>query len=186
MNIAKFLKNICKQLLSKLTLKKFYCVKTCFQRGFEFFTKIHSKRKKREWKTLYNKRVITWSRFAGMKFCPALPQSLQYSKLFINFIMWLHEKSFIPARRDPAFVLLGSRFAGTTFSHVIIPSRPSGMKNQLKACVWRYFCCVFRYFYCVFFFMWRQSVRKMLTNDFVVFHHFTEAATEDALQKRCS
>ena len=61
------------------------------------------------------KGVITWSRFAGMKFCPTLPGSRQYSKLFINFILWLHGKSFIPARRDPAFVLPGSHFAGTKF-----------------------------------------------------------------------
>ena len=50
-NIAKFfrtpiLNNIYERLLLKLTLKianylwKFYCVKTCCQRGFEFFTKI--------------------------------------------------------------------------------------------------------------------------------------------------
>ena len=31
--------------------------------------------------------------------------------------------------------------------------------------------------------MWRQSVRKKITNVFVEFHHFTEAATGGALQK---
>ena len=76
--------------------------------------------------------MITWSRFAGMKFCPALPGSRQYSKLFINFILWLHGKSFIPARQDPAFVLPGSRFAGTKFSHEIASVRLSATKNLIK------------------------------------------------------
>ena len=62
-----------------------------------------------EWYCL-PKGVITWSRFAGMKFCPALPGFRQYSKLFINFILWLHGKSFIPARWDLAFVLPGRNF----------------------------------------------------------------------------
>ena len=33
--------------------------------------------------------------------------------------MGLHVKSFIPARRDPTFVLSVSCFEGTKFSHVI-------------------------------------------------------------------
>ena len=43
--------------------------------------------------------------------------------------MRLHGKSLIPPRRDPAFVLPGSRFAGTKFSHVIASARLSGMKK---------------------------------------------------------
>ena len=73
-----------------------------------WFHEIHIKCVKRKPSTI--KGVITWSRFAGMKFCPALPGSRQYSKLFINFILWLHGKSFILARRDPAFVLPGRNF----------------------------------------------------------------------------
>ena len=58
------------------------------------------------------------SHFAGIPQC---------YKFFINFILRLHLKSLIPARRDPSFVLPGSRFAGTKFSHVIASARLSGM-----------------------------------------------------------
>ena len=68
---------------------------------------------------------------------PALPGSRQYCKLFINFFLRLHEKSFIPARRDPSLVLPGSCFTGTKFSHVIILFHPIGMEKQFKACVWQ-------------------------------------------------
>ena len=64
-----------------------------------------------------------------MKFCPVLPGSWQYYKLFKNFILWLLVKSFIPARRVPCLVLLGSRFAETKFSHAIVSVRLSGMKK---------------------------------------------------------
>ena len=77
--------------------------------------------------------VIIWSRFSAMKICFALPGSWQYCKLFLNFIMWLHGKSFIPARWDPAVVLPGSRFSGTKVSHTIIRSRSSAMKNMVKS-----------------------------------------------------
>ena len=53
------------------------------------------------------KVVITWSQLAGMKFCPILPGSHQYYKFFINYILRLYVKIFIPARRDPSFVLTG-------------------------------------------------------------------------------
>ena len=54
-----------------------------------------------------SKVVITWSRLAGMKFSPTLPGSWQCCKLFINYILWLHIKCFIPARQDPSFVQPG-------------------------------------------------------------------------------
>ena len=76
--------------------------------------------------------VITLSRLAGMKFCPVLTGSRQCYKLFINYILRLHVKSFIPARRDPSFVLPGSRFAGTKFFHVIASTRLSGMKKLIE------------------------------------------------------
>ena len=38
--------------------------------------------------------------------------SRYYYKLFISYILRLHVKSFILARRDPSFVLPGSCFAG--------------------------------------------------------------------------
>ena len=44
----------------------------------------------------------------------------------------LYVKSFIPARRDPSFVLPGSRFAGTKYFHVIASARLSGMKNLIN------------------------------------------------------
>ena len=39
------------------------------------------------YKTEDSQVVITWSRLAGMKFCPALPESRQCYKLFINHIL---------------------------------------------------------------------------------------------------
>ena len=57
--------------------------------------------------------MITWSGLARMKFCPASPWSRQCYKLSKNYILRLHVKRFIPARRDPSFVQPGSRFAGT-------------------------------------------------------------------------
>ena len=66
-----------------------------------------------------------------MKFCPALSGSQQCYKLFINYILRLHVKRFIPARRDPSFVQPGSRFAGTKFSHVIASARLGGIKKLI-------------------------------------------------------
>ena len=40
--------------------------------------------------------------------------------------------SFIPARRDPSFVLPGSRFAGMKFYHVIASARLKWMKKLIK------------------------------------------------------
>ena len=65
------------------------------------------------------------------RFCPVLPGSWQCYKLFINYILRLHVKRFIPARRDPSFVQPGSRFAGTKFSHVIASARLGGIKKLI-------------------------------------------------------
>ena len=46
-------------------------------------------------------------------------ESWQCYKIFINYILWLHVKSFIPAKQDPFFMLRGFRFGGTKCSHVI-------------------------------------------------------------------
>ena len=86
------------------------------------------------WLLDYNvtKVVITRSRLVGMKFCPVLSGSRQCYKFFINYILRLHVKSFIPAGRDPSIVLPGSRFAGTKFSHVIPSAHLSGMKISIE------------------------------------------------------
>ena len=78
-----------------------------------------------------SKVVIAWSRLAGMKFYPTLPGSRQGYKLFINYILRLHVKRFIPARRDLSFVQPGSCFAGTKFSHVIVSARLGGIKKLI-------------------------------------------------------
>ena len=93
--------------------------------------------------------MITWSRLAGMNFCPALPGSRQCYKLLINYILRLHVKRFIPARRDPSLVQPGSRFAGTKFSHVIASARLGGIKKDKKY-PWKYISIYGRCFYCVF------------------------------------
>ena len=84
-----------------------------------------------------SKVVITWSRLAEMKFCPVLPGSRQCYKLFINYILGIHVKSFIPVKRGPTFVLPGSRFAGTKFSHVIALACLSGMKKLINSSLWK-------------------------------------------------
>ena len=71
----------------------------------------------------------TWSRLAGIKFYPVLPGSLQCYKLR------LHLKSFVPAKRDPSFLLPGSPFVGTKFSHVITSNYLSGMKKLINTSV---------------------------------------------------
>ena len=85
-----------------------------------------------------SKVVITWSRLAGMKFCLVLPGSRQCYKLFINYILRLHVKSYIPARQDPSFVLPGFHFTGTKFYHVIATARLNGMKKLINTSVWKY------------------------------------------------
>ena len=62
-----------------------------------------------------------------------LPGSWQCYKLFIS-----HVKSFIPARRNPSFVLPGSRFAGNKFCRVIVSARLSGIKKLINISVWKY------------------------------------------------
>ena len=63
------------------------------------------------------------SRFAG---------TWQYYKLFIKYILRLHVKRFILARRDPSFVQLVSWFAKTKFSHVIALARLGGIRKLIK------------------------------------------------------
>ena len=72
--------------------------------------------------------VITWSRLAGMEFCPVLP----VSRLLQDLEKWylaITCKRFHPGKVDPSFVLSGSRFAVTKFSYVIASARLSGMKK---------------------------------------------------------
>ena len=81
--------------------------------------------------------MIAWSRSVGMKYCPTLPGSRQCYKLFINHILRLYVKSFIPARWDPFFVLPGSFFAGTKFYHVISSAYLRGTKKLINTYVYR-------------------------------------------------
>ena len=68
-----------------------------------------------------------------------LAGSRQCYKLFINYILRLRVKSFIPARRDPSFVLPGSRFTGTKFSHVNASTRLREGKMLIKGLFkWRW------------------------------------------------
>ena len=94
--------------------------------------------------------MITWSRLAGLKFCPTLPGSQQCYKLFIIYILRLHVIRFVPARRDPTFVRPGSRFAWTKFSHVITSVHPGGIKKLIKKYLQKYISIDRRYFYCAF------------------------------------
>ena len=57
------------------------------------------------------KVVITRSQLAGMKFCLALPEFRQCYKLFKSYILQLHVKRFIPAKRDSCFIQPWPRFA---------------------------------------------------------------------------
>ena len=79
--------------------------------------------------------VIAWSWLAEMQFCFVVPESWQCYKFFINHILRLQVKSFIPARQDPSFVLPGSRFAGTKFYHVIASTRIREMKKLIKVVI---------------------------------------------------
>ena len=75
-----------------------------------------------------DKVVITWSWLAEVEFCTVLLGSRKCYKLFINYILQLHVKSFIPTNRDPFFVVPGSSLAGTKFSHVIASAHLNGIK----------------------------------------------------------
>ena len=52
--------------------------------------------------------------------CPVLLGSWQCYEFLINYILRLCVKRFIPASRDLFFVLTGSHFAWTKFSHVTV------------------------------------------------------------------
>ena len=97
--------------------------------------------------------VITWSRLAGMKFCPALRGSRQCYKLFINYMLRLHVKRFIPTRRDTSFVQPGSRFAEMKFSHVNVSARLGEIKKLISENI---SIVSLRHIWC-------QSARKKLT-----------------------
>ena len=96
------------------------------------------------------KLTIKWSQLAGMKFCLALPGSRQCYKLFINYILRLHVKRFIPARRNLSFIQPGSHFAGTKFFHVIASARLGGIKKLIKKYPQKYIPIDRRYFCYVF------------------------------------
>lgn len=67
-----------------------------------------------------------------MKFCRALQASWQCYELVINYILWLHVKSFFLARRHCSFIMPGYHFAGTNFSHVIALAPLAKWKCYLK------------------------------------------------------
>ena len=76
----------------------------------------------------------TWSRFARIKFCPVLPGSRQCYKLFINYFLRLHVKSFIPTRQDPSsFVLPRDR----RYSYYIFKTHMTSIcKKQFNKCLY--------------------------------------------------
>ena len=80
--------------------------------------------------------------------------SQQCYKFFINYILRLHANCFIQARWDPSFVLLGSHFAGTKFSHVIASVYLSRVEKLINISVWKnpykYLSINRSYFYCIF------------------------------------
>ena len=69
----------------------------------------------------FTKVVVTWSRLAVMKFCPALPGSQQSYKLF-----------FIPARQDFSFVQPGSHLGTMKFFHATASACLSRIKKLIK------------------------------------------------------
>ena len=79
--------------------------------------------------------VITWSWLTGKNLWLVLPRSRWCYKLFINYILRLHVKSFIPARWSLSFALTGSWFSGTKFSNVITSACISGMRKLINAWV---------------------------------------------------
>ena len=97
------------------------------------------------------KVVITWSRLPGMKFCLVSSGSRPRYKVFKDYILRLHVKSFIPARRDFSFVLPGSCFPGAKFCHGIASAHLSRMKKLINTSVWKnpfkYTTIDRRYFY---------------------------------------
>ena len=80
----------------------------------------------------YFKVLITWSRLAGMKFCPALPGFRLCYKLSINYILRLNVKLFILARHDPSLGQPGFYFAWTKFFHLIASACLGGLKKLIK------------------------------------------------------
>ena len=58
--------------------------------------------------------------------------SRQCYKFLINFVLRIQVKSFISARLDLFFVLPGSHFVGTKFSHVIASARLNGIKMLIN------------------------------------------------------
>ena len=104
------------------------------------------------------KLVITWSRLVGKKFCCVLPGSRQCYKLFINYTLQLYVKSFIPEGGIPYFS------AGIPLCRdEIFPCKKIYRGTFQKIVV---ISIVFLRS------IWRQSVRKKLTNVFVEFYHF--------------
>ena len=76
--------------------------------------------------------MIPVSRDEIMFYFAGNPAIQQCYKLFINHILRLHVKRFIPARWNPSFVQPGSRFAGTKFYHVIALAPLGGIKKLIK------------------------------------------------------
>ena len=99
----------------------------------------------------------------------------------INYILQLHEKSYIPARRDPSFILPGSRFiAGTKFSPVIISSCLGRMKKLINTSLKIFIKVHFnrpKIFLLCFYNAYDVNLwEKIWSIIFVEFRHFTEAA----------
>ena len=84
------------------------------------------------------------------EFRPVFWGSRQYYKFFINYILQLHVKSFIPVRQEPSFVLLGQNISHVTARYILwkvydtagikakqdrILSRPTGMIKSLPKLV---------------------------------------------------
>ena len=80
----------------------------------------------------FTKVVVTWSRLAVMKFCPALPGSQQSYKLFIKYFLRLHINFFIPARQDFSFVQPGSHLGTMKFFHATASACLSRIKKLIK------------------------------------------------------
>ena len=136
--------------------------------------------------SILSKVVITWSRLTVIKFCLVLPGSRQCYKLFMNYALRLHVKSFIPTWWDPSFVLSESCFAGTKFSHVIVSARLRGMKKLINTSVLKistgvHFNRSKILLLCFYnlndFNLWKKNLAYV----FVEFHHFTEATTGGVL-----
>ena len=58
-----------------------------------------------------------------------LQGSLQFYKLFINYILRLHMKRFISAKQDPSFVLPESKSAKLHALHTLVPCVPLRLCN---------------------------------------------------------